>query len=290
MTQQRPPPGGTLEMRPPPADLAPFVFAFVHRDEDVSGGVVCVLPEPRASIQIQTADPYWLRARGDSSVWERTPRIALWAPRFEWAFGFAARRIRAFAIGLTPEGFQAVSRQKTPPLLNRVFDLHVFDSGLATMVAPLTDESFDAWAGRVQDPLRTFFTSAPPGRSFGHVVHILATAGGGAVAQAAREAGLSERQFRRLFADIYGVSPKRYQRALRVDRMIRQLHPAPWEKDAHEDELIPFADQPHAIREFREMTGTTPAQYALAQRTGARTLRSIAARGIAPPPHGVEGV
>lgn len=270
-------------MRPPPTDLAPFVFAFIHRDEEGVGGVVRVLPELRASIQIQTIDPYWLRGHGQSAAWERTPRVALWAPRFEWGFGFATRHIRAFAIGLTPEGFRTITREKPTLLLNRVFDLHEFNTGLAGMVDPLTDESFDAWIARILNPLRTLFASASPGRAFRNAIHILGIAEGGAVARAASEAGLSERQFRRVFTDYYGVSPKRYQRALRVDRMIRQLHPLPWEKDVLEEELIPFADQPHAIREFREMTGTTPAEYVLAKRSGDRTLRSIAVEGVVPP-------
>jgi AraC-like DNA-binding protein len=106
------------------------------------------------------------------------------------------------------------------------------------------------------------------------------------VAAAAEAAGLSERQFRRLFRARYGVAPKRYQRAVRVDRMLRQIHPRPWEADAHAERPIAFADQPHAIREFRALTGLTPGQYVRAKAQGDATLRSVYAPDVQPPDEG----
>lgn len=276
---------GTLEMRPPPATLAPFASVFVHRDERGVGGVVRVLPELRASIQIMLADAVWQREREASAEWAELPRIALWAPRFEWAYCFARHHLRAYAIGLTPAGFAAIARRPAPTLNNRVLPLADFDAGLASALAPLQDEAFDAWSARAASALAAFFSKAPaPAHDLAPAMGVLATAERGAVEQAAALAGISPRQFRRLFVDRYGVSPKRYQRALRVDRMLRQLHPAPWEPDSHAGERIAFADQPHAIREFRAMTGLTPGDYARLKSGGERTLRSIAADEIAPPP------
>ena len=71
---------------------------------------------------------------------------------------------------------------------------------------------------------------------------------------------------------------------LRVDRMIRSLHDAPWEADAWADAPIAFADQPHAIREFRALTGLTPRAYVRAKRSGDATLRSVSGDPSAPPP------
>ena len=69
-----------------------------------------------------------------------------------------------------------------------------------------------------------------------------------------------------------------------VDRMIRRLHDAPWEADAWAEAPIPFADQPHAIREFRALTGLTPRAYVRAKRSGDATLRSVSGDPSAPPP------
>lgn len=278
-------PNGTLEMRPPPAGLAPFASGFVHRDESGVGGVVRVLPELRASIQIMLADPVWQREREEPAEWAELPRIGLWAPRFEWAYCFARHHIKAYAIGLTPAAFAAIVRRPVRTLINRVLPLADFDAELASGLAPRGGEGFDAWSARVALVLTAFFAKAPaPAYDLDPATSVLATAERGAVERAAALSGISVRQFRRLFEDQYGVSPKRYQRALRVDRMLRQLHPAPWERDPHQSERIAFSDQPHAIREFRAMTGLTPGEYARLKSGGERTLRSIAAEEIAPPP------
>jgi AraC-like DNA-binding protein len=95
------------------------------------------------------------------------------------------------------------------------------------------------------------------------------------VSECAAEAGLSEGHFRRRFRQRHGYSPKTYQRLIRVDRMIRRLHERPWEKDpgpVHDDG---FADQAHAIREFRAVTGLTPREYWRRKRGSDLSLRSV---------------
>lgn len=274
---------GVLEMRPASQALAPFVSAFAHRDEVVDGGVVRVLPELRPSVQLMLADPYWIRDRAPGALWRRLPAVALWAPRFDWAYGFAARRIKAVGFALTVDGFKALAPAPAPQLVGRIVDLEPLHPRLAGTLRPAAGEAFDDWVARASDVLGACFATARKGRDFSTAIDMLATSDGGAVARAAGAAGVSERQFRRIFHDAFGVSPKRYQRALRIDRMIRHLHPAAWEKDAHDGAPVPFADQPHAIREFRDMIGVTPADYAALKRRGDRTLRSLRVIGVEPP-------
>lgn len=276
-------PKGILTSVPPPADLSAFVHAFVRRDEAVTGEVVRILPEARPSIQIMTADPYWIRGRGADEPWRRLPRIALWAPRFCWAYGFAAQRVSAFAVGLTPSGLAAIARVPASSIAGAVLDCRAINEVLAAAIDPKPDDTFEDWIGRAATALRSAFDRTPPVRDLAPALSILAAGEGGAVARAAAAAGLSERQFRRVFEELYGAPPKLYQRALRVDRMVRRLHPQPWEDDTHGETPIAFADQPHANREFREMTGMTPTEYLAAKRKGDKTLRSVAVRGLAPP-------
>ena len=276
---------GTLVSAPPPRALEARLIAFVHRDEEAAG-VVRLFAEPRASITVMTAAPYWLREAGEHSPWRRTPRVALWAPSFTWRYGYARGRISAFAVGLTPDGLLALTGLPASTMINTVLALENFAPALAASIDVRASESFADWRRRAASLLEAHFASAPsPGMNFAPALEMLATSDGGAVARAAASAGLSERQFRRVFEEQFGVSPKRYQRVLRVDRMIRRLHPAPWEDDAHSGEP-PFADQPHAIREFRAMTGMTPSAYAKAKLSGGRTLRSVRAEGVAPPNDG----
>jgi len=276
-------PEGVLVSASPPADLAEFVWAFVRRDEAVDGEVVRILPELRPSIQIMTGDPYWIKDRNADAAWRRLPRLALWAPRFSWAYGFAARRVTAFAVGLTPAGLAAIARVPASSIAGSVLDLRSVQANLAAAINPQAEERFDGWTARATAALRGAFGRASAGRDFAPALRILGSCDGGAVARAAAAVNLSERQFRRIFEKLYGAPPKLYQRALRVDRMLRQLHPRPWEKDALGDAPNAFSDQPHAIREFRDMTGVTPTEYAAAKSAGGRTLRSISVAGVAPP-------
>lgn len=277
-------PAGQLVIHAPPAGLAPFVSGFVHRDEQVDGRAVRLLPDVRTSVQIMLGDPYWIRERGEGEAWQRLPRIALWGPRHDWGYGYAAARVQCFAFGLTPAGFRAVTRGTARGWLNTVGDLKAVAPALAAAIDPLEAEPFAAWMARIIPALEGVFADAEPvSFDWPGVTGILAEEAGGAVRKAADAVGLSERQFRRVFEALSGVAPKRYQRALRVDRMIRQLHPSPWEADTAGDIPIPFADQPHAIREFRALTGLTPADYVRLKAGADRTLRSVGVDGLALP-------
>lgn len=271
-----------LVRRQPPIELSGDVTGFVHRDEDLGPQIVRVLPEVRFSIQIMFDQAYWLREAGPNAEWKRLPRSALWGPRYRWCYGFAAGRIRAFAIGLTASGFKRICGLPAPQLVDRVLDLQDIHPLLAEALAPAGDETFEAWHFRAATALRAFLQE-PGDDPVSGTLDILATVESGAVSRAAAAANLSSRQYRRVFADLYGVAPKLYQRAVRVDRTIRHLHSLPWETDPHAETPIAFADQPHATREFRSMTGLTPSEYVRAKRLGGLTLRSVPTNDVAPP-------
>lgn len=266
----------------PPAELAGNLFGFIHRDEDPGPQVVRVLPEVRFSIQLMLDQPYWLRHASANAEWRRLPRIALWGPRYDWCYGFAAGRIKAFGVGLSAAGLRRISRRATSQLVNVVLDLRDVQPALAEALDPLANETFDTWRTRAEYVLLAFFQDSEPD-PLASTLDILATAEGGAVSRAAAAAHLSSRQYRRVFADLYGVAPKLYQRAVRVDRTIRQLHDLPWETDAYAETPIAYADQPHATREFRSMTGLSPGEYVRAKRHGGLTLRSVPTDDVAPP-------
>lgn len=273
-----------LAFHAPPAGLAPFMSGFVLRDEQVDGRAVRLLPEVRASVQIMLGDPYWVREQGEDQTWQMLPRIALWGPRYDWGYGFSARSLTCFAVGLTPAGFRAITRGPANMWLNRVGGLDALAPALAAAIDPRECEPFTVWMARVIPVFEAVFAGAAPAPfDWPGVTGTLAEEAGGAVRKAADAAGLSERQFRRVFEELSGVTPKRYQRALRVDRMIRQLHPAAWEADGAPDIPIPFADQPHAIREFRALTGLTPTDYVRLKTGADRTLRSVAVDGLTLP-------
>lgn len=274
----------TLILQPPPTNLISHVFGFVHRDDLQGGQVVRLLPEVRTSIQIFLADPCFVREQSEHAEWRKLPRIGLWGPRYAWGYGFVQRHIRVYALGLTPIGMRALWPESAASLVNQVIDLGDMHAALAAQLAPTPNELFDAWQARVGDYLHGYFQPEPEQLDpLRRALDSLATSEGPSVAEAAAIAGMSERQFRRVFAHRLGVSPKHYQRAVRVDRLLRLLHAHPWEGDKFADQPIAFADQPHAIREFRAMTGMTPGQYLRAKHWSDATIRSVPVEGMTGP-------
>ena len=81
------------------------------------------------------------------------------------------------------------------------------------------------------------------------------------VRSVAAEAQLNSRRFIELFVSEVGLTPKRYLRVVRFQRVLRQIHGAPridWSGVAY---ACGYSDQSHFIREFKEFSGLTPSQY-----------------------------
>jgi AraC-like DNA-binding protein len=73
--------------------------------------------------------------------------------------------------------------------------------------------------------------------------------------------GMSHRRFTALFAQTAGLTPKKFSRVLRFQRMLKALRydlALSWADIAQD---AGYSDQPHFNREFREISGLTPEQY-----------------------------
>jgi AraC-like DNA-binding protein len=269
-----------------PDDLRTFVSGFVYRDDYIGGGVMRLLPEVRASIQLMLGDTCWQRTAAASAEWQQLPALSLWAPKYEWCYGYIAGHIKVFAVALTPIGMHVLTQQPTTHKLNTVTALADFAPSLAAALSRSAEHDFAQWCEMASSALRLQFAMVQCKHpKLLEASDHLAISGESALEQAAAITGLSVRQFRRVFRDAFGASPKQYQRAIRVDRMLRQLHNAPWEHDGFHPAPILFADQPHAIREFRAMTGLTPRQYLRAKQRSDLTLRSVPEHSLSPPPN-----
>lgn len=79
--------------------------------------------------------------------------------------------------------------------------------------------------------------------------------------QLADTACLSERQFRRVFEDYVGISPKQL---LRIQRFLYAAQAMTWRGDIGYETLLnqfEFTDQSHFIKEFKSFAGITPTEY-----------------------------
>jgi AraC-like DNA-binding protein len=95
--------------------------------------------------------------------------------------------------------------------------------------------------------------------------------GGVGVGQLAAAIGVGERRLERAFDRSVGVGPKLFMRILRLRRAVRTIDACTRERRVPAWTSVAFdagyADQPHLIREFNALAGTTPAGYA-AERNG----------------------
>ncbi|MET0387109.1 MAG: helix-turn-helix transcriptional regulator, partial [Polyangiales bacterium] len=75
----------------------------------------------------------------------------------------------------------------------------------------------------------------------------------------AAEVGMSERQLRRGFDHVVGLSPKQYLRVVRFRRALKAARQAAQPQWAAIAEQAGYFDQAHMIAEFRELACATPA-------------------------------
>ncbi len=93
------------------------------------------------------------------------------------------------------------------------------------------------------------------------------------VGQVSRDLGLLPRTLRRRFTAQVGLTPKRFGRVQRLQRLVRDLDgqtEVDWAAAAAEHG---YADQPHLAGEFRELAGVTPTGYLQARLDGPNHLR-----------------
>lgn len=74
----------------------------------------------------------------------------------------------------------------------------------------------------------------------------------------ADELGLSERQLRRVFHEVLGVSPKVFSKLQRFQRALNAAHSQRQANWASVAVAAGYYDQAHLIAEFRAITGATP--------------------------------
>jgi AraC-like DNA-binding protein len=84
---------------------------------------------------------------------------------------------------------------------------------------------------------------------------------GASIGQVASCVGLLSRTLNRRFAAAVGLTPKRYSRVRRLQRVLGSVsaaHEVDWSATAA---AHGYADQAHLVHEFRELTGMTPTEY-----------------------------
>jgi AraC-like DNA-binding protein len=88
------------------------------------------------------------------------------------------------------------------------------------------------------------------------------------------ELGLLPRTLRRRFTAAVGLTPKRFARVQRLQRVVRDLSGVTEVDWAAAAARHGFADQPHLADEFRALAGVTPGEYLRSRIDGPNHLRA----------------
>ena len=76
-----------------------------------------------------------------------------------------------------------------------------------------------------------------------------------------------ERHFHRIFSREFGVAPKRFQRLLRIRKVINMMNSGEFNKLTDIAYLAGYCDQAHCIRDFKSFTNMTPKAFIQSNKT-----------------------
>ena len=239
--------------------IAAVVRGFRERQGDSPGpGVIVPLPgRPAQFLEIYLHDPY--RVSTDGGAFEHAPEAVIVGPSSRhstrlWVQG----RISAFHIAFQPTGFHRLFGVP----MHRLADsgVPVADLGIKALtdLVDLVRRQGD-FAGRVsaaEDWLAQRLAWARGTGPLDEVARLIRRARTAPpVADMARRAGLSPRQFQRAFADQVGLPPKIYTRTLRFEAVLDAREQRPDASWADLAQQFGYFDQSHLLRDARAFTG-----------------------------------
>lgn len=259
-------PSEVIDRTGPPRDLEPLVEALAGRAACVRRAKFPVFPTARAELIFHFGDPFLVADAPMGAMRPLAPAVLL-GPRREIYWQSAGPHIDWFLIQLTPLGCRRLLGLSFAEIWGQEVDLA--DLCGATMtelherLRGLT--SFRARAALAVETLRAAQRGAGAGNDPVSLAGSLARSGRiRSVAQLGARLDVGPRRLHQRFVADYGISPKFFLSLMRFGRQLEARHPS-FDPRAHADEPE-YADDSHAIREFRRFTGLTPGAYARQKR------------------------
>jgi AraC-like DNA-binding protein len=249
----------------PSAGLAPFVASIGYYEGRLAHARERVLPSGAMQLLVNLdRDELHTYADEHGPGVQRTRGAALQGPYARASVIDAAEQRAIVCVAFRLAGaypFFSVPAAATRDMLVDLDDLWPGGGGTALrdrlIAAPTAGARLRAVEGALlagaARPLRPDPATAVAGR---------ALQGGASVAEVADRLGWTTRRLARRFIDRVGLSPKRFARVRRFQRLLRvasrSVEPPDWARLAAE---CGYHDQAHLIHEFREFAGTTPSAY-----------------------------
>lgn len=254
----------TVVVREPTAALAPFVRSMTYEAaERTTAARERVLPDAYMSLWVNlNVDEFRLRGGDCQREVRRVPGAMLEGPRDRAAVveieGRRAHLWVAFALGVAPPLF------RVPPkaVRNDWVDLEdLWGRGGSLVREQLLQVATPEEKLRLLERILLSRLQDGPRPDPAILRGVSALERGASVSAVANEVGLLPRTFRRRFLDQVGLTPKRFARVRRLQRVVRAIKGLPtvdWSSVAVEHG---YCDQAHLVDEFRDLVGLTPTTY-----------------------------
>lgn len=239
----------------PPSDLAPYVEAILERRAGYAPANFEVFPGARAELLFHFADPFFASPANSNELTRLWPAAFL-GPRTGRCGQRAGPAIDWLIVQLTPSGCRRFLGQPfgalidyDAPLEDLMPGAHLLWEQLAAMV------HFEDRATVVVAWLRQRFCRVEGDVDISRLIALTRARPISSAGALATLLGNSERRLRQRFAAEVGVAPKRWLKLMRANRYLWSLHADRLPSD------FEFADESHAIREFKRFADMTPGEY-----------------------------
>jgi AraC-like DNA-binding protein len=251
---------------PAPA-LQPFVRFYAHVDERV-GTLPIVQPiAARWShvIEFTFGTPYQVQRADVVRAAKAHSVVVVGAQTYRRVLLKMQGHVVTFVVAFQPGGFFRLFSMPVDALTNQDLDgVAVLGNSMDELRARLGDSMSFAERVGVADG---YLLRRLHGRRFATGVsaaaaELLRCRGSLPVAELAERSGLSVRQLERRFVVEIGLTPKLFARVARYEGALQRKRQSPetrWTDVAHE---LGYHDQPHMVRDFLELSGSTPSDVA----------------------------
>jgi AraC-like DNA-binding protein len=246
--------------------LAPYVSSIGYYESALPAGRDRVLPGGSTGLRVNLHEDEFRTYHGPgATAVRRAPGAVLTGAEDRAVVIDTADQRRGLSVAFTPGGAAAFFGLPLGEVTGQLV-------GLAELWgrdgAVLRDRLLEAADPRHQTVVlekvlatRLRHSPGPPGhgRAMRHAAAELGR--GRQVRDVAGELGLSPRTFTRRFRTYVGLTPKRFARIQRLQRLLTAVEPAGPVDWAGLAATHGFCDQAHLIDDFRELTGVTPGAY-----------------------------
>lgn len=261
----------------PPQLRAHVRAAWQMRVTGSSSHVETVYPDGCCEIIVHLGEPMF--ANGSGGQWFQQPRC-LFVGQQTAAVRLAARSpAQCFGVRLQPAASTVLYPNRSTSLRDQIVDLLTVNKQFGrqfSALSPGEPQGLDALWGLLDQ----YIAKVKLDQRVEAALEMLSEHDGDlAIAEVVSALGVSERTFQALFLGAVDLNAKTYARILRVQALIRSLD----QESAAVSHLAAnrgYADQSHATRETRRITGQTPVALREAMRqdrAGESSLRMAAA-------------